>query len=56
LRELSFTALRLSWDTHDWEEFTLALNEDRTRATGRAVFRANPQEQHFYKVELRSQR
>jgi hypothetical protein len=48
--------MRLSWDTHDWEEFTLALNEDRTRATGRAVFRANPQEQHYYKVELRQQR
>jgi hypothetical protein len=49
-------AMRLSWDNHDWEEFTLALNEDRTRATGRAVFRANPQEQHYYKVELRRQR
>jgi hypothetical protein len=49
-------ALRLSWDTHDWEEFTLALNEDRTRATGRAVFRASPEEQHYYKVELRPQR
>lgn len=48
--------LRFSWDTHDWEEFTLTLNEDRTRATGRAVFHANPQEQHYYKVELRPQR
>lgn len=49
-------AMRLSWDNHDWEELTLALNEDRTRATGRAVFRASPQEQHYYKVELRQQR
>ena len=49
-------AMRLSWDNHDWEEFTLALNEDRTRATGRAVFCASPQERHYYKVELRQQR
>ena len=49
-------AMRLSWDTHDWEEFTLAFNEGRTRATGRAVFCASPQERHYYKVELRQQR
>ncbi len=48
--------MRLSWDNHDWEEFTLALNEDRTRATGRAVFCASPQERHYYRVELRQQR
>ena len=48
--------MRLSWDNHDWEELTLAFNESRTRATGRAVFCANPEERHYYKVELRQQR
>ena len=45
--------MRLSWDTHDWEELTLTLNEDRTRATGRAVFRASSDERHYYNLELR---
>ena len=44
--------MRLSWDSHDWETFTLNLDAGGAGGNGTAVFRDSECEQHFYSIVL----
>ncbi len=45
-------SMRLSWDDHDWDSLMLSLSPDGASGSGTAIFRAAPDESHFYSINL----